>query len=51
MNSRRPYRGALPKDAIIAELKKARGTQLDPKIVDIFFEIINSDSGIFDRKG
>ncbi len=50
MNSKRPYRNALPKEKIISELKISRGTQLDPEIVDAFLEMINSDSGIFDRK-
>lgn len=50
MNSKRPYRDVLPKDKIISELKISRGTQLDPKIVDIFLEMINLDIGIFDKK-
>ena len=50
MNSKRPYRDALSKEKIISELKISRGTQLDPRIVDVFLEMINSDSGIFDRK-
>ncbi|MDD5680223.1 MAG: HD-GYP domain-containing protein [Candidatus Omnitrophica bacterium] len=50
MNSRRPYREALSKDKIISELKTARGTQLDPAIVDVFLDIINSDSSIFEKE-
>ncbi|MFH0839514.1 MAG: HD domain-containing phosphohydrolase [Candidatus Omnitrophota bacterium] len=50
MNSKRPYRGALPKDKIISELKASKGTQLDPKIVDIFLAMLDKDSWIFERK-
>ena len=50
MNSKRPYRDALSKDAIISELKKARGSQLDPKIVDVFLDMLEKDSWIFKTK-
>lgn len=50
MNSKRPYRNALPEDKIISELKTARGTQLDPVIADIFLGMINADRGIFEKK-
>lgn len=50
MNSKRPYRDALPKDKVMSELKTARGAQLDPKIVDIFLAMLDEDSRIFERK-
>ena len=50
MNSKRPYRDAFPEDKIITELKTVRGTQLDPKIVDIFLGMIDADKSIFERK-
>lgn len=39
MTSDRPYRQALPFDAVISEVKKYRGTQFDPEIADIFLSI------------
>jgi HD-GYP domain-containing protein (c-di-GMP phosphodiesterase class II) len=36
MTSDRVYRGALSVDEALAELKKGRGTQFDPQIVDLF---------------
>ncbi len=40
IKSDRPYRKALTDDAVIRELKNGSGTQFDPKIVEIFLEII-----------
>lgn len=40
MTSDRPYRKAMPKNAAIAELRRAAGTQFDPKLVDIFLRIV-----------
>ncbi|HEY3307376.1 MAG TPA: HD domain-containing phosphohydrolase [Desulfuromonadaceae bacterium] len=39
MTSDRPYRKALPFEAVIHEVKKFRGTQFDPDIADIFLSI------------
>ena len=39
MTTDRPYRSRLPIDAVITELQKYRGTQFDPKLVDI---VVNS---------
>ncbi len=50
MNSKRPYRDALVSDKIISELKMAKGTQLDPKIVDVFLAMLEKDSWIFKKK-
>lgn len=47
MNSKRPYRPPLPKEKIISEFKESRGIQFDPKVVDIFLDIINLDNSLF----
>ncbi len=39
MTSDRPYRRALPLDAVTAEVIKHRGTQFDPAIADLFLSI------------
>jgi HD-GYP domain-containing protein (c-di-GMP phosphodiesterase class II) len=36
----RPYRSAFPFDYVKREMKKAAGTQLDPEIVKVFFDIL-----------
>lgn len=40
MTSDRSYRVALPKSVALEELKKNKGTQFDPKLVDVFCSII-----------
>ena len=40
MTSDRPYRERLPKEQAINEIKRNSGTQFDPKIVDVFLEIV-----------
>ncbi|MCQ2593943.1 MAG: HD-GYP domain-containing protein [Treponemataceae bacterium] len=40
MNSNRCYRDKLPKDYIINQLEQNRGKQFDPKLTDIFIEMI-----------
>jgi putative nucleotidyltransferase with HDIG domain len=42
MTSNRPYRKALPNDIAIEILRKEKGTQFDPHMVDIFLEILQS---------
>lgn len=41
MSSTRCYRMPLSEDAILAELKNNKGTQFDPKIVDIMLDMID----------
>ena len=41
MTSDRPYRGALSHDEACAELRRCRGTQWDPRIVDAFIDLIS----------
>jgi polar amino acid transport system substrate-binding protein len=46
MTSDRPYKKALTIDEAIEEIKRCAGTQFDPKLADIFIEIIKEESGI-----
>ena len=43
MTSKRSYRDSLPMDVVIAEFKKCRGTQFDPKLTDTFLDILNNE--------
>lgn len=43
MVSGRPYKKALPRNDVIAELKKGAGTQFDPALVDIFLSILEKE--------
>jgi HD-GYP domain-containing protein (c-di-GMP phosphodiesterase class II) len=40
MTTDRPYRGAMPRDAAIAELKANTGTQFDPRIVAALIKVV-----------
>lgn len=42
MTSKRTYRDSLPLDTVISEFKKNRGTQFDPKITDVFLDILDN---------
>lgn len=42
MTSKRTYRNALPLDVVIAEIERCKGTQFDPKIADVFLDILNN---------
>jgi HD-GYP domain-containing protein (c-di-GMP phosphodiesterase class II) len=39
MTSDRPYRSALPVRAALSEIRRCRGTQFDPVVVDAFLAI------------
>jgi len=41
--SNRPYRKAYPKKKAIQIIKKGRGTQFDPRVVDAFLEILHKE--------
>jgi response regulator RpfG family c-di-GMP phosphodiesterase len=41
MNSKRYYKEKYSKDDIISEMTTNRGTQFDPRIVDIFLSMIS----------
>lgn len=49
MTSNRVYRKAMSMDHVIDELKKGKGTQFDPSLVDILLDLI--DSGRIDVSG
>ena len=42
MTSRRTYRDSLPIDVVKQEIEKNKGTQFDPKIADVFLDILNN---------
>ena len=42
MSSRRSYRDCLPLDVIKEEFRKNKGTQFDPKIADVFLDILDN---------
>ncbi|MCC6322028.1 MAG: HD-GYP domain-containing protein [Phycisphaerales bacterium] len=46
MSSTRSYRSAMPRPAVLAELQKSAGTQLDPRLVALFVKL---DLGTYDR--
>jgi HD-GYP domain-containing protein (c-di-GMP phosphodiesterase class II) len=45
MTSGRPYKKAISKEKAISELKRNRGKQFDPELVNIFIEkvLLNED--------
>ena len=42
MTSKRTYRDSLPIDIVKQEIEKNKGTQFDPKIADVFLDILNN---------
>ncbi len=44
MTSSRAYREDIGKERAIRELEKGRSTQLDPRLVDAFIEILQEES-------
>lgn len=42
MTSNRSYRDALPLDVVISEFERCRGTQFDPKLDDVFLDILKN---------
>lgn len=44
MNSTRPYRKKMPKEEIVAELKRVSGTQLEPEIVDVLLQLMDENA-------
>ena len=42
MTSKRTYRDSLPIDIVKQEIEKNKGTQFDPKITDVFLDILNN---------
>lgn len=48
MSSDRAYRKALPGDVVIEEIIKGRGAQFDPKVVDVFVEMLKEGFSLSD---
>lgn len=42
MTSKRSYRDSLPMDVVISEFERCKGTQFDPKLDDIFLDILKN---------
>ena len=42
MTSRRTYRDALPLETVISEFERCKGTQFDPKLTDVFLDILKN---------
>jgi len=51
MTRERSYRKALDKDEAIKELKKCSGTQFDPKIIDVFLNLVLPFNSTFALEG
>ncbi|MCX5696005.1 MAG: HD-GYP domain-containing protein [Candidatus Omnitrophica bacterium] len=49
MNSRRAYREALDRETIISELKKSRGTQHSPQVVDTFLKMLEKNPELWEK--
>ena len=39
----RPYRRAWPRERVIAELRRKTGTHFDPRVLDVFLDVVQSD--------
>jgi putative two-component system response regulator len=39
----RPYRGAWKRDRVIAELQRKTGTHFEPRVVEVFLEVVLSE--------
>ncbi|MFC1592471.1 HD domain-containing phosphohydrolase [Candidatus Omnitrophota bacterium] len=50
MNSDRPYRKRLPREIIINELKRNKGGQFDPQIIDSFLKVLEQDDNFAGSK-
>lgn len=46
MSSKRTYRNSLDIDTIIDEIQKNSGTQFDPKIAEVFLDILKNEYGL-----
>ena len=43
MTSKRTYRDALPLEVVVSEIERCKGTQFDPKLADVFLDILNNN--------
>jgi HD-GYP domain-containing protein (c-di-GMP phosphodiesterase class II) len=44
MTNDRPYRPAMSSDQAIAELRRAAGTQFDPRVVEAFVGVLEAEA-------
>jgi HD-GYP domain-containing protein (c-di-GMP phosphodiesterase class II) len=44
MTEERPYRHAFPRDVAIEEIKRASGSQFDPKVVQAFLQVLAQEA-------
>jgi putative nucleotidyltransferase with HDIG domain len=51
MASARPYRGAMDTRAALAEIWRSRGTQFEPRIVDVFLEMMAEQALVLSAVG
>lgn len=47
MTSTRPYRSAMTHEEALQEIRRCRGTQFDPRVVDAFFVLCQEDLDLF----
>ena len=50
LGSDRPYRNAWPREKILSYIKEISGSQLDPEVVDVFLQIVESSEYLSDEK-
>src|SRR5262249_27750928 len=46
MTTNRPYRTSMPSDQALDVLQENAGTQFDPRIVEVFLELVKNDPGM-----
>jgi|GEM_PF-3083988 diguanylate cyclase (GGDEF) domain len=51
MISDRPYKRAMSHQAAVLELRRQRGSQFDPELVDVFLSLVGTSSGAGSRGG
>jgi putative two-component system response regulator len=49
MTTLRPYRPAIPVEKVLAEMKRGRGRQFDPALLDIFFDHLEEVHAVRER--
>ena len=50
MYSTRPYRRKMPLEEVVAEIRRCRGTQLSPQIVDAFLQLVDDGELVDDAE-
>jgi putative two-component system response regulator len=49
MTTARPYRGAIPLEEVIAEMRQAKGLQFDPRLLDLFMDRLDEVLAVRER--